>query len=107
MLGPSTSRIGWLTADNQWDAAKIKNAHDGATAYPQVLMNIPGWPSAWQDAEGRLLPARYTDYANWCTDLLRIINVDQGRGIKTGKSPTNATTCTRKTPTNWAASSPR
>ncbi|MBD0254853.1 MAG: hypothetical protein ICV83_03965, partial [Cytophagales bacterium] len=82
MLGQSTNRNGWLTADNRWDAAKIKNALDGAPAYPLVLMNIPGWPSAWQDAEGKLLPARYTDYANWCTDLLRIINVDQGRGIK-------------------------
>ena len=82
MLGPSTNRNGWLTADNRWDAAKIKNALDGAPAYPQVLMNIPGWPAAWQDAENRLLPSRYAEYADWCADLLRIINVDQGRGIK-------------------------
>ncbi len=46
MLGQSTNRNGWLTAGNQWDAAKIKNALDGAPAYPLVLMNIPGWPSA-------------------------------------------------------------
>ncbi len=82
MLGPSTNRNGWLTADNGWDAAKIKNALDGAPAYPLVLMNIPGWPSAWGDAEGRLLPERYADYAQWCATLLRIINVDQARGIK-------------------------
>ncbi|MBD0255537.1 MAG: RICIN domain-containing protein [Cytophagales bacterium] len=83
MMGLSTNRNGWLTSSNTWDAAKINNAFTGANAYgPILLMNIPGWPSAWADAGGKLLPARYTDFANLCASLVRILNVDQRRGIK-------------------------
>ncbi|CAA9261516.1 MAG: CBM13 / GH5_35 / PL3_4 / GH39 [uncultured Cytophagales bacterium] len=83
MMGLPTSNNGWLSSANTWDAAKINNALTGAYAYgPTVLMNIPGWPSAWADAGGKLLPARYTDFANLCASLVRIINVNQGRGIK-------------------------
>jgi chitodextrinase len=83
MMGLSTNRNGWLTSSNTWDAAKINNALTGANSYgPILLMNIPGWPSAWADAGGKLLPARYTDFANLCASLVRIINVDQRRGIK-------------------------
>jgi|GEM_PF-2861153 len=58
MMGLSTNRNGWLTSANTWDAAKINNALTGANAYgPTLLMNIPGWPSAWVDAGGKLLPA--------------------------------------------------
>lgn len=83
MMGLPTTKNGWLTSANTWDAAKINNALTGANSYgPILLMNIPGWPSAWADAGGKLLPARYTDFANLCANLVRIINVDQGRGIK-------------------------
>ncbi len=83
MLGLNTNTNGWLTSTSDWDAVKINNALSGANSYnPLVMMNIPGWPSAWQDASGKLLPARYADYANWCASLVRIINIDQQRGFK-------------------------
>lgn len=83
MLGQNTNTNGWLTSTNQWDAVKINNALSGANSYnPLVMMNIPAWPSTWQDASGKLLPAHYTDYANWCASLVRIVNIDQRRGYK-------------------------
>ena len=84
MLGLSSSANGWLLSDNSWDATKINNAMTGANANnPLIMMNIPGWPATWEDPVTKLLlPARYTDFANWCASLVRIININQGRAVK-------------------------
>ncbi len=84
MLGTSTNPNGWLTTANQWDAAKINNALNGANPWnPLVLMNIPAWHSGWYTPGTEKLDPQYYDaFANWCASLVRIINVDQNRGVK-------------------------
>jgi chitodextrinase len=74
---------GWRLSGGTWDATKINNALTGANSYPSVMMNISSWPYEWEDpTTKKLLPEYYDDYANFCADLVRIINVNQKRGFK-------------------------
>jgi hypothetical protein len=83
MMLQSNTPNGWLTASNGWDAAKINLAMAGAYSFnPIKMMNIPTWPTAWQDANGKLKAANYADFANWCASLVKIVNIDQGRAVK-------------------------
>ena len=45
---------------------------------PIRMMNIPSWIPAWSNASGKLDPAHYQDFANWCADLVRIVNIESG-----------------------------
>ncbi len=82
--GASDGKNGWLDVDNQtWDAAKIAEALSGFEAnQPQILMNIPGWPS-WMDldSDGYLDEDQFDDFAQFCADLVEIINVDHQFGV--------------------------
>jgi xylan 1,4-beta-xylosidase len=88
MIQDSTSNAnGWATGlgagqTTGWDATKINNAMSNLNSWGGTIkMNIPGWPDKWKLANGRLDPARYTDFANWCAQLVQIINVQQGRNV--------------------------
>jgi len=77
---------GWVKlAEKQWDAEKIRSTMDGWASFYKgdILMNIPGWPE-WFKRQGKaaLDPSEYDNYANFCADLVKIINVDQKRGVK-------------------------
>lgn len=78
-LNPS----GWVINPDtapQWDRAKIRSALRTAYAgfYPVKLMNIVNWPAAWKDSSGQLKTDKYDDYAEFCADLVRAINVEMG-----------------------------
>jgi xylan 1,4-beta-xylosidase len=80
---------GWATGLTSaqtigWDADKINKAMSGANTWgATVMVNIPGWPDAWKTRGTSLLdPSHYSDFANWCASLVRIINVNQGRAVK-------------------------
>jgi len=75
---------GWIdVAHHRWDAQKIVTA---LTAYPidkhRLLLNIPGFPS-WMDTDqdGYLDPGQADAYAQFCADLVRIVNVDAKLGV--------------------------
>jgi Glycosyl hydrolases family 39 len=77
---------GWVQlAEKRWDAEKIRRTMDGwASSYKgDILINIPGWP-AWFKRQGKaaLDPSEYDNFANFCADLVKLINVDQKRGVK-------------------------
>ena len=83
MIG--TGANSWVKSDGDWDAAKINNAMTGANSWnPEVLINIPWFPTSknWGDANGKLKTGNYTDFANWCAQLVQIINIQQGRNVK-------------------------
>ncbi len=59
-----------------WDVAKIKTiykAYSGSKA--TLIQNIPHWPK-WMamDQNGLLKPEEYENYANFCGELVKIIN---------------------------------
>jgi hypothetical protein len=85
---------GWATGTaagqtTGWDSARINTAMNGLNTWgATVMMNIPGWPDKWKTAgTGKLDPAYYADFANWCAELVRIVNVTQGRGVKYWEVP--------------------
>lgn len=66
-----------------WDEVKIKAGFDAS--YPQnptLVQNIPRWPK-WmnQDEAGLLATAEYDNYANFCAELVTIINQRQQRKV--------------------------
>lgn len=92
MMGDSkTTDRGWIdTANQRWDAEKIGAALSGLSANnPVRLMNIPGWPS-WMDTDkdDLLDPDKVDAYAQFCADLVRIVNVQGRHGVKYWE-PTN------------------
>jgi hypothetical protein len=83
----STTTSGWVKNPQSaptWDQAKIHRAMMGS--YPGVptprMMNIVGFPAAMKDASGRLKPEFYPAYANFCADLVRMINRDYGLSVR-------------------------
>lgn len=87
MLREATEQRGWLNnaaSDNPtWNQTKIGNALNGAYAYgPAVMMNIPKWPDSWnQPGTNKLRTDRYIQFANFCADLVRIVNTNLGKGV--------------------------
>jgi Glycosyl hydrolases family 39 len=75
----------WSDAATQtWDVAKIEASYNAASYLKQatVIQNILGWPQ-WmqQDASGLLDPSQYDAYANFCAELVRILNKSQQRNV--------------------------
>lgn len=75
----------WSDATTRnWDVAKIKASYDAASYLKQatVIQNIPGWPK-WmqQDSSGLLDPSQYGTYANFCAELVKILNKSQQRNV--------------------------
>jgi xylan 1,4-beta-xylosidase len=90
----TTSKGGWWKdpkgPNYAWDREKIKNTFDGTPDYGQTWMvNIPVWPGhLGTPVEGKnfhdwlLKPTEYDAFANFCAELVRIINIEQKRGVK-------------------------
>ncbi|MFD2614944.1 fibronectin type III domain-containing protein [Paenibacillus gansuensis] len=92
LMGDSkTTRNGWIdTANRKWDADKIKASIQGLSPdHPEIMINIPGWPS-WMDTnnDGYLDQDQIQAFAEFCADLVRIVNVDGGFKVKYWE-PTN------------------
>ena len=74
----------WTNEETQtWDEAKIKIGYDAS--YPQnpvIVQNIPRWPK-WmaKDETGLLAASEYNNYANFCAELVTIINQRQQRNV--------------------------
>ncbi|MFC4778047.1 S-layer homology domain-containing protein [Paenibacillus sp. GCM10023252] len=96
---PNDNR-GWLDIANKtWDAEKINDALSGYQANDaQFLMDIPGFPS-WmktydvKDSNGKTVvtlldPSEFDNYAAFCAELVRIINVTYSHHV-TYWEPTN------------------
>jgi hypothetical protein len=87
MLQDSTrDASGWVITPNaatyRWDRNKIQQAMTGAYTFnPTLMLNIPGW-SSFLDRNGKLDPTQYDEFAKFCADLVRIVNVEQKRGVK-------------------------
>lgn len=78
-MDDSSSDSGWVispkTADYKWDVNKITNALNGAYSNTPVLMiNIANWPAYMDDGKGRLKPEMYSAYAQFCAELVKIVN---------------------------------
>ncbi len=87
MLRDSTlDASGWVITPNaatyRWDRNKINQAMTGAYPFnPTLMLNIPGW-SSYLDRNGKLDPTQYDEFAKFCAELVRIVNVEQKRGVK-------------------------
>ncbi len=78
---------GWLldstAATYRWDRNKIAQAMARPLSYqPTVMMNIPEWPKYLSDSTEKLKPENYQAFAAFCADLVRVVNVEQNRGVK-------------------------
>lgn len=76
---------GWMNQETKtWDAEVIAATLDGP-GWPseKVLINISSWP-AWMDADQdkKLDKDQYEAFAALCAELVRILNVEQKRGIR-------------------------
>ena len=92
MGNSSADERGWVINPDgstyRWDESKINsalgNALDAGGAYaynPVKMMNIVNWPAALSDSSGRLRTDKYDEYAAFCAQLVRIININQGRSF--------------------------
>lgn len=68
-----------------WVASTIQAAYDAyLPAYgtlPTIVQTIPNWPKWMAQSNNLLAPSAYDEYANFCAALVRIINIDQKRGV--------------------------
>jgi len=66
-----------------WDAAAIKKTFQGYPTYgPHVIVTIGSYPAYMEDPNtGKLLPAYYAAFANYCARLVQIINLQNPGGL--------------------------
>lgn len=68
-----------------WVASTIRAAYDAyLPAYgtlPTIVQTIPNWPEWMAQSNNLLDSSAYDEYANFCAALVRIINIDQRRGV--------------------------
>ena len=81
-----TDTFGWIIAPEtpqyQWDRIKITNAFAGSYSFrPVIMLSIPSWPKALDDGTGKLKSTEYAAFAQFCADLVRIVNIDLKRGV--------------------------
>lgn len=76
---------GWvIKKEKRWDSDKINAI---LTAFgdkrSRIMINIANWPS-WIDANGngRLDATEFDAHADWCAQLVRIVNLEQGHAIR-------------------------
>ncbi len=74
----------WTNATKKtWDEGKIKAVFDVSYPHkPTIVQNIPSWPK-WmaQDKNGLLAPSEFDRYADFCADLVTILNQRQHRNV--------------------------
>lgn len=78
---------GWLLepdrATYRWAVDKIRRALDFAIPPGAVTMlTIPGWPAYMGPADQPLAPEHHEAFAALCADLVRIVNVQLGHGVR-------------------------
>ncbi len=75
---------GWVNYDTQsWDSGKIDEVLGAFGDHVQnAMMTISNWP-IWfdEDGNGRLDADQFDAYAEWCAELVRVINVELDYGI--------------------------
>jgi hypothetical protein len=73
----------WTDGQRQtWDETKIAAGYDASYLYqPQIVQNIPGWPNWMSESDGLLPADRYDRYADFCAELVTILNSRQNRNI--------------------------
>jgi len=66
-----------------WAAAAIKKTFQGYPTYgPHVIVTIGSYPAYMADPKtGKLLPAYYAAFANYCAQLVEIINLQNPGGL--------------------------
>ncbi|MDP0495275.1 MAG: hypothetical protein Q7Q73_03615 [Verrucomicrobiota bacterium JB024] len=67
-----------------WNRKKIQAVLDGLKLPGEkIMINISRWPS-WMDKDGdrRLDEGQEDAFANFCAELVEIVNVEQGRGVR-------------------------
>jgi len=67
-----------------WNADEINAAYNAFGNRPVTFVqNIPYWPR-WmkQDSNGLLDPSEYNNYANFCAQLVNIVNIQQKRKVQ-------------------------
>lgn len=76
---------GWvIKAEKRWDVEKINAILEAfGDKRSRILMTVSNWPN-WLDADGNgtLDSAQFDAYAQWCADLVRIININQNHSIR-------------------------
>lgn len=82
----SRDSAGWVinadSANYAWDANKINTILSNTFSNnPVKMMNIANWPEYMDDGSGKLRTDMYDEYAEFCADLVRIVNIEQGRGF--------------------------
>jgi hypothetical protein len=78
---------GWMLdprlATYRWDRNKIATVMANPLSYqPTLMMNIAEWPTYMELPGGKLKPEQYGAFAALAADLVRVVNVEQKRGVK-------------------------
>mgnify|MGYP001336798153 FL=1 len=75
---------GWIDVENRrWNREKIREAFEAFTPAPgtDIVVNIAYWPP-WLEKDKRLDPERHEEFAEFCAELVRILNIEQKRGVR-------------------------
>ena len=71
------------TASYSWDATKINTILSNTFSNsPVIMIDIANWPSYMDDGTGKLKTSMYDAYAQFCADLVSIVNIQQNRGVQ-------------------------
>jgi hypothetical protein len=82
---PGQPTSAWLDyAARRWDTEKIAAALDAFSPIGvERMICISNWPTWMMKKDSKALdPAHYDDFAHLCAELVRIVNIDQKRGIE-------------------------
>ena len=73
----------WIDCNTQtWNASKIDDVlEDAATTDDKIMITITKWPS-WISTAKKLPDNKKTEFANFCADLVDIVNNQLGYNIK-------------------------
>jgi len=71
------------TSSYAWDATKINTILSNTFSNSPIRMiDIANWPSYMDDGTGKLKTNMYDAYAQFCADLVSIVNIQQSRGVQ-------------------------
>ncbi len=79
-----TADGGWVDLKNKcWNRERISESFKTFPIAPgtDIVVNIPNWPP-WMDKDKRLDPACYDAFADFCAELVRILNVELRLGVR-------------------------
>lgn len=82
MTHDTRSTYGWVTNPDQpdchWDRDKIARSLEVAFEGRVRCLTIPRWPRGLADDEGHLRSGEVETFANWCAELMVIVNRELG-----------------------------